>query len=63
MGHSGRTDFTGFDFLFEISHRDVSPEIPVEVDNNIIDPSKVIEQSCKIIVIGNLGRVCFPFDF
>ena len=41
----------------------MTPEIPVEVDNNIIDPSKVIEQSCKIIVIGNLGSVCFPFDF
>ena len=49
--HGARPDLSGFDFLFEIFHRDVLPEIAVEVYQDGIDAAQSVEDRRQIIVI------------
>ena len=62
MGHGGGTDLSGFDFLFEVGHRDVSPKIAVKVDDDGVDATQVVKHGGEIVVVGDLGRELFPFD-
>ena len=55
MRHCRRTNLACFDFLFEILHRNVSPDVAAEVDEDSIDSLEAIEDSRKIIVVFNLS--------
>ena len=57
MRHCTGANFAGLDFLLEILHRDVHPEIAVEVDNNCINATDCIEHTTHLVVIGYLGGV------
>jgi hypothetical protein len=58
--HSARADFASFDFLLEVIHRNVSPNIPAEVDQNGADPFQAIHLSRQIIVIFDLSGELLP---
>src|SRR5690349_16908530 len=55
MWHCGRTYFTTLGLLFEIIHGDIGPDIPCEVNENIIDPLHAIKMSSQVIIVFNLG--------
>ena len=62
MRHGRRTYLTLFDLLLEILHRDVLPEVPVEVDDDCIDAAQRVEQRGQVVVVGDLGRPRLPLD-
>ena len=57
MRHRTRTDLSSLDFLLEILHRDILPEIAVHINHNGIDALHGIENGTQIIVIGNLSSI------
>ena len=57
MWHSRRAHFPFLCFLFEIIHRNISPYITGEVNQNAIDPLHCIEVSCQIIVMLYLSSI------
>ena len=54
MRHGRRTDFTGFYFLFEVAHGDVTPNVPVKVDQYGVNAGKAVVQLGHVIVRLNL---------
>ena len=58
--HCRRPHFSRFDFLLEILHRNVLPEVPVEIYHNRVDTAQCIEQSGEIVVIRNLSGPFLP---
>jgi len=62
MRHRTGAYFTRFDFLLEVFHRDVLPEVTVHVNHNGIDALHGIEDGTQIIVIGNLSSILFAFQ-
>ena len=60
MRHCRRTHFSRFDFLLEILHRNVLPEVPVEIYHNRVDTTQSIEQSGEIVIIRNLSGPLLP---
>ena len=55
--HGGRTDFACFDFLFEVTQRNVAPNIAVEVDQNRVDTADGLEEFRHIVVRLDLNGV------
>ena len=62
MGHCTRTDLTGLDFLFEILHRDIHPEIAVQVNNNGINTAHSIKDCTQPVVVRDLCCPLFTFQ-
>ena len=60
VGHCGGADLAGLDFLFEVLHRDILPEVTVQVKHDGIDAAQCVEESRQVVVIGNLGGVRLP---
>ena len=57
MRHGTGTHLAGLDFLLEILHGDIHPEIAVEVDDNGIDTTDGIEDGTHLVVVANLRGV------
>ena len=57
VGHRTRPYLTGLDLLLEILHRDIHPDIAVEVDDNRVDTTHRIKQRTQPVIVGNLGGV------
>ena len=62
MGHSTGTYLAGLDLLLEVIHRDVHPEVTVQVDDNRIDTAHGIKDGCQPVVVGNLSSVLFTLQ-
>ena len=62
MWHGGRAHLTFFNFLLEIVHRDVTPNVPVEIENDVVDTLHRIENGSVVIVMRNLGGVLRTFQ-
>ena len=62
MRHCRRTHFSCFDFLLEVFHRYVHPEITVEVDDDGVDTFHCIEHSTQVVVVGNLSSPLFALE-
>ena len=60
MRHGRRADFACNGFLFEEAHRNVAPNITIEIDQNRIETTDSIEQFCDVIVWLDLSRVRVP---
>ena len=56
MWHRTGANFTSLDLLLEIIHRDIHPEVAIEVDDDGIDTTHGIEDSTQPVVVGNLSR-------
>ena len=57
MRHGGRTDFTGFGFLLEVTDGDITPEIAVQVQQNRVSTGKGIEHFCHVVMRFDLDGV------
>ena len=55
MWHGTGADLAGFDFLLEIFHGDICPNIAAEVDEDDVDALASIEPGCHHVIILNLG--------
>src|SRR5690606_41723199 len=53
--HDALPIFPLLDPLFEIIHGNVGPHIPVQIEQNIIDPFEAVAVSGQIVVMFNLG--------
>ena len=62
VGHCRRAYFPLFGLLLEIFHRDVLPEVAVEVDYNGADALHRIEKRREIVVVGNLRGELLALD-
>ena len=49
--HSAAAHLAGLDLLLEIVHRDVHPEVAVEVDDDSIDATQSIEKGGQMVVV------------
>ena len=55
MRHGGGAGFSFLDLLLEILHRDITPDVAVEIDQDGADPFQVVEESSHVIVVIDLG--------
>ena len=62
MRHSARTNFSGFDLLLEVLHRDILPEVTVHIHHNGIDTLHCIKNSRKVIIVRNLRCILFTLQ-
>ena len=57
VGHGGRTYLAGFDFLLEILHGDIGPDVAAEIDENDVNALAVVEIGSHVVVVLNLSGV------
>ena len=62
MRHCRRTHFASLDFLLEIFHRHIHPEVSVEVDDDGVDALHGIEDGTHVVVVADLGGPLFAFQ-
>ena len=62
VGHCTRSHLAGLDLLFEVLHRDIHPEVAVEIDNDGIDATNSIEDGRQRVVVTNLSRILFALQ-
>ena len=55
MRHGRGTHFPFLDLLLEVLHGDIGPHIPVQVDQDGIDPFQPVEQGSHMVVVLYLG--------
>ena len=55
MRHRGRTHLTSNYPLFEIFHRDISPNVPTQVNQDGVDAHERLTLGSEIVVVFNLG--------
>ena len=60
--HSTRPYLACFDLLLEILHRDIHPEVAVEVDDDRIEAADGIEDSGQRIIVADLSRELFTLQ-
>ena len=51
------------DFLFEVGHGDIRPEVTIQVHHDVVDAAQVVKHGGKVVVVGYLGGVLFPLYF
>ena len=56
MRHCTRTYFASLDLLLEVLHRDIHPEVAVQVNHNGVDTRHRIEHTAQMVVVRNLRR-------
>ena len=61
MGHGAGTNLAGLDFLTEVLHRNILPEVAVKVNDDGIDTLHSIKDGAQAVVVTNLGSVLFTF--
>ena len=59
MRHGRGTNFTGFDFQFEIIEGNIKPEIAAKINNNGIDTFHAIKSGTNLVVVGDLSGELF----
>src|SRR5574344_126831 len=62
MWHSRGPNFACFDALFKIFHRDVSPNVATEINENNVDALAVVKISSHIIIVLNLSGILQAFQ-
>ena len=62
MGHRARAHLASLDLLLEIFHRNVLPEVAVQVKDNRVDTLHRIEYGREIVVVGNLRGELLALD-
>ena len=62
MRHGTGAHFACLDFLFEIFHRNILPEISVKVDDDGLDAAHGIENGGEVVVVADLRGELFAFD-
>ena len=55
MWHSTAPHLAGLDFLLEVLHRDVHPEVAIQVNDNGINAAHSVENGSQPVVVRNLG--------
>ena len=55
MGHCTRTYLASLNLLLEVFHRDIHPEVTIQVNDNGIDATHSIKDSTQPVVVRNLG--------
>ena len=54
MWHSARAYLASLDFLLEVFHRDIHPEVAVKVDDDGVDATNGIKHAAQTVVVANL---------
>lgn len=62
MRHSRAAYLTCLDLLLEVLHRDVLPEVLVEIEDDDVDAAEGIEESSEVVVVGDLGSPLLTLD-
>ena len=62
VGHGAGTNLAGLDFLLEILHGDIHPEVAVEVDDNGVDATETIKDGAQPVVVADLGGILFALQ-
>ncbi len=55
--HGTRTNLTSLDLLLEVIHRDIHPEVTVQVDDDGVDTADGIKDSTQMIIVANLSSI------
>ena len=62
MGHSAGTYLTCLDFLLEVLHGDIHPEVTIQIDDDGVDTTNGIKDGTQIVVIANLSSILFTLQ-
>ena len=60
MGHGGRAYFAFHGFLLEVAQGNITPDIPVQINQNGVESSNGVVELGDVIVGFNLGGVRVP---
>ena len=57
MWHGTGTYLTSLDFLLEVIHRDVHPEVTVQVNDDGVDSADGIKDGTQMIIVADLSSI------